>query len=184
MTPASTAIDIPRNDRADAQGRAVSSEFVAACVNYKLAYPTASQAMIGEQVGCVDQSYVSRALRTPYAMKALRVLLDNPFQAATTAATGDSLAYTHKAVRRATRELDKPEPNTSVLTAANQAAGAYIKGILPDKLEVTHRAIDARAYDGLDELDAIVQEPESVPPGVVHKGERPTGHTDQEGSES
>ncbi len=110
--------------------------------------------------------------------------MTNPFKAAIEDATHDSLTYTHRAVRRGTKEMSKPEPNTSVLTAANQAAGAYIKGILPDKLEVTHRAIDARAYDGLDELDAIVQEPESPPAGVVHKGERPNGHTDQEGSET
>ncbi len=184
MGTGSYRVDIPRDERTSPGGELISAERVVACTNYKLAYPTASNVMIQGMVGYADVSSVSHALRTPYAMRALGVLKDNPFQAATTAATGDSLAYTHKAVRRATRELDKPEPNTSVLTAANQAAGAYIKGILPDKLEVTHRAIDARAYDGLDELDAIVQEPESVPPGVVHKGERPNGHTDQEGSES
>ncbi len=108
--------------------------------------------------------------------------MTNPFKAAIEDATHDSLTYTHRAVRRGTKEMGKPEPNTSVLTAANQAAGAYIKGILPDKLEVTHRAIDARVYDELDELDAIVQEPESPPAGVAHKEGRPTGHTSDEPS--
>ncbi len=185
MSQSSAVIDIPQCDRLTDNGHSVSSALIVSSVNFKLAYPTATNAMIAEAIIDTTGPSVGRALRTVYARRALAILTDNPFQVAIAEATGDSLCYTAKAVRRGTKELSELEPNTSVLTAANQAAGAYIKGILPDRLEVTHRAIDATRYNALDELEGLIgQEAEPGHPGSVDEGERLTGHTSDGGSET
>ena len=155
---ADNQITIPIAQRRGTSGKPVSASTILAVVRAKLANPLASRELLAEQLG-LHRATISEAVSTPFAQEQLAVLGDMSMAVhqKVEATIGDSLVFSHDAVRRGVNELTKEQPNPSAMTAAREISSQMLRAtILPDKMRITAELKTAEDYPD-EPLDPVIE---------------------------